>query len=185
MVFLVTENGTFWECFPKWINLKPLARCVIVDSKNGTFWKRLHSNSHIISVAISSKAIKWTENILSVFKNKNCCFIYFYLSGLVWTKGYIRRKSCVFIFIRLSVNIASHKFIKHWPIILFGNVTVEMYIKNLSQSEATCPSHQPAPLDFVLAQLLTLNLISLLFPDYTDEISMCAPLKTIKNFINL
>ena len=53
--FSVPEDGTFWKLSPKWINLKTPTKCISVDGENGTFWKRLCDNSHIISVAISTR----------------------------------------------------------------------------------------------------------------------------------
>ena len=68
--FSVTDNETLWKRSPKWIYLKTPARRVSVDGENETFWKRFRDNSHITSVAISSKTLMWTENILSVFATK-------------------------------------------------------------------------------------------------------------------
>ena len=120
MAFSVTEKETFWKRTPKWINLKTPARWVSVDGENGTFWKRLRDNSHIIPVTISSKTIMWTEEHFIRFRDKSAIFKFIWLS--VDGKP-IRRKSCVFKFIRLSVDVATEWFFQlvRCSFTVFGN----------------------------------------------------------------
>ena len=97
----MSENGTFGKRSPKGINLKTPAKCVDVDSKNGTFLKTLTSQQPSDSVAVPSqpliqnggrnvdyvtvpvwKRLMWTKNMLSVFAAK---VAFSNLSGFVWT----------------------------------------------------------------------------------------------------
>ena len=54
----MSENGTFGKRSPKGINLKTPAKCVDVDSKNGTFLKMMASpylNTDYVSLLLSAQ----------------------------------------------------------------------------------------------------------------------------------
>ena len=104
--FSVSKNGTFWKRSSKWINLKTPAKWVSADSENGTFWKRWCHNSHVtLSPSLLNHWSKMADELLIIdYGQRNSLKTILNVDGEHFMR--FRGKSCVFKFIRLSVDVA-------------------------------------------------------------------------------
>ena len=104
----MSENGTFWKRSPKWINLKTPAKCVSVDSENGTFWKRWRHNS---PVTLGTRLSGQRSGAVATFQcGQRNSLKTINVDGEHFIR--FRSKSCVFKFIRLSVDVASNNVLR-------------------------------------------------------------------------